>query len=89
MKRSEVYDFIDSEIDYAAKWDKLPRSERPLRDAEKPVEFWLVMMDNYLSAAKQACYDTDKTEALDAIRKIAALCVRCMMHNEPPPRTES
>ncbi len=78
----KVIDIIDSEVGYAQDiWEWLPKSERPLRDAEKPVEFWLMHIRRYLRQAEEGCYGTDKTPALEAIRKIAALSVRCMENN--------
>ena len=88
MTRDEVYNLISEEIDYAGMWDELPRTERPLRDDEKPVEFWLTMVRIYQRRAEDACYSPDKTEALDNIRKIAALLVRCMMNHPTPARNE-
>ena len=83
----DVFDIIAGEVLYAQElWDSKPRAVRPLHDAEKPVEFWLMHMRRYIRQAEEACYGTDKTDALDAIRKVAALCVRCMMHNRTPPR---
>jgi hypothetical protein len=82
-----VLDAIDSEIEFAkGLWESLPRSERPLGDAEKPVEFWIMHMRRYLRQAEEGCYGTDKTDALDAIRKIAALAARCMEHQGAPHR---
>lgn len=87
MKRAEVYQLIDGEIEYGEQlWEALPRSERPLRDAEKPVEFWVMHIERYTDTARGGCYGTDKTPALEAIRKIAALCVRCMENNPTPGR---
>lgn len=82
-----VEEAIDSEVEYAVGlWESLPKSERPLGDAEKPVEFWLMHIRRYLRQAEEGCYGTDKTDALVAIRKIAALCVRCMEHQGAPYR---
>jgi len=82
----DVSDIIDSEVEFARKWDALPISERPLKDSEKPVEFWLMHIRRYLRSAEEDCYGTDKTPALENIRKIAALCVRCMENNNTPKR---
>jgi len=88
MMEDRIIRIIDSEIEYAKSlWEILPREERPLRDAEKPVEFWLMHIRRYLRQAEEGCYGTDKTPALEAIRKIVALCIRCMENNETPERT--
>lgn len=81
-----VMKVIDSEVEFAKRWDDVPRSERPLKDSEKPVEFWLNHIGRYLRYADEGCKGTDKTEALVNIRKIAALCVRCMENNATPSR---
>jgi hypothetical protein len=78
---------IDSEVEYAKSlWERLPRSERPLKDEDKPVEFWIMHMRRYLRQAEEGCYGTDKREALEAIRKLAALAVRCMENQGAPHR---
>ena len=85
--KSSVLHIIDSEVNYAkAMWEHLPRTKRPLKDDEKPVEFWLMHMRRYLRQAEEGCYDTNKTDALEAIRKLVALGVRCMENNETPAR---
>jgi len=87
MKRSEVYNIVEEEVLYAkSKWDYLPRSERPLKDEEKSVEFWIAHMQNYLNYAREACYGVDKTTALKDIRILAALAIRCMEANGVPGR---
>ena len=89
MTQDEVFDLIWGEVEYSKQlWDTLPRDVRPLKDVEKPVEFWVMHMRRYLRQAEDGCYDLDKTEGLEAIRKIAALCVRCMMYNETSIRRE-
>ena len=85
----KVMQIIDSEVDYASgKWDALSRNERPLKDADKPVEFWLMFIRAYLRKAEDACYGTDKTQAMENVRKIAALCVRCITHHKTPERKD-
>lgn len=82
-----VMETIDSEVEFAKElWETLPKTERPLGDAQKPVEFWVMHIRRYLRSAEDACYSTDKIHALENIRKIAALCVRCMENNPTPPR---
>ena len=82
-----VIEIIDSELEFAkGLWETLPKDERPLQDAEKPVEFWIMHMNRYLRQAEDGCYGTDKTPALEAIRKLVALGVRCMEYNTTPRR---
>ena len=76
----KAMNIIDSEIEYATgKWESM--DSRPMKDADKPVEFWLTFIRVYLRKAEDACYGTDKTVAMDNVRKIAGLCVRCIEHN--------
>ncbi len=76
---------IYDEVEYAQNlWE--PRKDRPLNDASKPVEFWVMHIIRYAGVAMRGCYGTDKSEALEAIRKIAALCVRCIDNNDTPER---
>lgn len=83
----KVIDIIDSEVEYAKNlWETKSRKERPLKDAEKSVEFWILHIERYVQQAVKGTYGTDKTPALEAIRKIAALAVRCMENNETPRR---
>lgn len=86
MDRKQVYEIIEGEVKFAEHWDTLPRTERPLKDSEKPVEFWLTHIRRYLGYADEGCRGTDKTVALENVRKIAALCVRCMENNDTPRR---
>ncbi len=80
-----VMEIIDSELEYAKNlWETKSREERPLKDADKSVEFWILHIDRYVHLAVKGCYGTDKTPALESIRKIAALSVRCMENNETP-----
>jgi hypothetical protein len=84
--KKDVIEIIDSEIEYARSWDTLTRTERPLKDSEKPIEFWLLHIRRYLNLADEGCSGTDKTAALVNIRKIAALCAQCMEFNQTPKR---
>jgi hypothetical protein len=83
---TNVLEVINSELEYARGWDDTSREQRPLKDSEKPVEFWVLHIHRYLRLAEDGCRGTDKTEALENIRKIAALCVRCMENNPTPKR---
>ena len=89
MERDAVFEQISREVDYAtALWEHLPRDVRPHKDAEKQVEHWIMHIHRYVHDAMDACYGTDKTEALDALRKAAALAVRCFTYHGCPWRAE-
>lgn len=84
--RKLVYDLIDGEIEYAQHWDKM-RPESSQKDADKPIEAWLLWMEEYLSRARKAATTSvDKTEALENIRKLAGLAVNCMTYHPTPAR---
>jgi len=82
----KVMDLIDGEIEYAKQWDSISLEERPQKDADKSVEFWILHMQRYLRQAQDGCAGVDKTPALESIRKLAGLCVRCMEFHETPAR---
>jgi hypothetical protein len=83
---SEVYGLIEGELEYAEKWDEMSREERPEKDSEKSVEFWLVHIHRYFLRAYDACGGTDKAEAMSNVRKLAALAVKAMQYHETPHR---
>ena len=82
----KVASIIDSEVEYARQWDNVSIDKRPLLDADKPVEHWVLHLHRYVCEAELGCAGVDKTPALIAIRKIAALCVRCIENNDVPER---
>lgn len=89
MERDQVFAQIGREVDYAIdKWEHLPRDVRSQRDAGKQVEFWIMHVHRYVHEAMTAAYDTDKTKALDALRKAAGLMVRCFTYHGCPWRAE-
>jgi hypothetical protein len=85
MEREEVYKLINTEVDYAEKRGK--GNENYADDSKKQIETWILYMEEYLHLARKDCLKSlDKTYALENIRKIAALAVACMQHNETPSR---
>jgi hypothetical protein len=88
MIRQEVYKLIDGEREYQKKWDRKREEEgRPARDSNFPVGAWILWMEEYLQRARKAATDnTDKTEALECVRKVTALGVACMEVNDTPAR---
>lgn len=81
-----IFDAIAKEVEYAKqKWEDHPG--RDLRDVDKPIEFWIAHMENYLTSARQKCYGVDKTDALRELRKLAGLAVRCFMGLGIPKRS--
>jgi hypothetical protein len=82
MKREDVYKLIDGEREY----------QNDIWDADidsKTVGSHLTLLDTYLRAAKDGYTYTDgNRKALDTIRKIAALAVRCMELHDTPARSK-
>ena len=74
MTRAEVYAAIDSERDYQ---DRLG-ADRTAGQAH-PVGSYLTMLRHYLREAEEAWTKTaGDAAALESIRKIAGISVRCM-----------
>jgi hypothetical protein len=79
--RAEVYAAIDSERDY---------QERRWGDAgcNHEIAAWITYMRSYLDeAANLASRNSPETIALDCIRKVTAMGVRCMEEHGAPKRT--
>ena len=89
MIREDVYRLINGERDYQNHWDEKRKTEAEVLggaqqlDKDKPVEAWILWMENYLLEARTAATKSlNKAHALEAIRKVAALAVACMEYNE-------
>lgn len=83
MKRKEVYNLIEEERRYQdTKWAE----GRPLSDAETPVAAWIIYMERHIAQARAGIYFLNEISALEEIRKVTALGVACMEHNDTPPR---
>jgi|GEM_PF-3760362 len=88
MTREEAFAVIGGEMDYAKKYDE-ERSRFPdsVGDKDKPVEVWLLWMEEYLAKARAAATaDYDKTAALGYLRSALSLGVNCAMYHGLPPR---
>lgn len=82
MTRDEVYNLINGERSYQ---NNLPPHRSDGKD--KSVGEYLTMLRHYLNAADSAwTVNRGDYEALDNIRKIAGISVRCMEEHETPPR---
>ena len=82
MNRKQVYKLIDGERDYQDSLLYHSREQDPLT----PVPSWLIYIEEKLNEAKNNVYELKPAAALDSVRKIAALAVACMEHNETKPR---
>lgn len=84
--RQVIYGKIDEERAYQdLKWSTGQRPDQ-VPDKDKSVAEWLNYIEYHLDLAKKNVYNLDKTAALDDIRKITALAVRCMEIHGCPER---
>jgi len=82
MKRGDIYTEIELEVQEAiAKWESMPRSQRPMKDAEKPIGLWVEHIRRYLVKAGEALYYRDRRIFYTTLIKLAGLCVRCIEVN--------
>ncbi len=85
-----VVEIIKKEFEYAQRWDKQreARGEPEHKmDRNKPVESWILWMEEYLAKARtEATKSTDKTAALHEVRKVANLALACLAYQGCPER---
>lgn len=81
MDRQQVYQLVDGERTYQDSGEARPKS-----DAETSVGEWLIYIRWHLDSAFNHVYQLEETQALESIRKIAALAVACMEYNNTPTR---
>lgn len=92
MKTSteEILEILKAEFEYSRRWDKMrvEKGEPEYKmDRNKPVESWILWMEEYLSKARaEATKSTDKTAALHEIRKVANLALACLIYQGCPKR---
>jgi hypothetical protein len=78
VSRSEVYDAVDGERQYQAKWGDL--------DTVNSVGDFLHYIQRYVKLASEAIDPKQNENALHNIRKITALGVACMEAHGAPRR---
>lgn len=86
MNRSEVYKHLDIEREYQdLKWN--PRRDLVnVGDEDLSISDWLNFMEFHLEKAKNQMYYHKNDAALDEVRKVTALGVRCLELNGCPER---
>jgi hypothetical protein len=85
MERKDVYKRIDGERNYQdIVGESGQRGDSP--DEEKPVAEWINYIEYHLSKAKDCNYHLKTNDALEEIRKVAALAVRAMEIHGCPER---
>ena len=85
MKREDVYKLIDGEREYQKK-----RHEKhivPHRDEDHSIADWVIYMEEHIARAKLEIYNLTFERAMAEVRKVTALGVACMEHNETKPRS--
>lgn len=84
LSRKEVYKAIDSERNYQDTLSST-RTDRP--DGQHSVGEFLVLLKEYTDRALQAWTDNPgDAAALDVLRKVAGIAVRCMEQHGAPLR---
>jgi hypothetical protein len=80
MERKEVYKLLDLEREY--------QNTRPpaKNDPRRAIGEWIIYMERHLDEAKRQIYLLDYDAALEQIRKVTALGIACMEHNETKAR---
>ena len=74
---------VVGELEYAKKWD----ANRPpweLEDKDKPMEAWVLWMEEYLSRARAANTEGHWVSALHELRKMIGLGVSCARYHGIP-----
>jgi len=87
MKRTEVYEMIDSERDYQdAKWGDTASSNEPGK-GERTIDEFAVYIQGYTNdLIHAASHFGDPSQKLEVMRKIAGLCVACGEQHSLPKR---
>ena len=89
MERKDVYGCIDGERNYQDEVWGVRRSLDNTPDEDKPVAEWINYIEYHLSKAKDKVYHLNTKEALEELRKVAALAVRAMEIHGCPERQEN
>jgi hypothetical protein len=83
MERTEVYRRVDGERDYQDSFI----TGKKFEDKIHSVEAEILMMSSYIRKAEDAWTNNKGEEAaLDVVRKIAGLAIRCLEHHGCPER---
>lgn len=86
----QVIETVKSEFEYSQRWDKAREAKgepEHKMDRNKPVESWILWMEQYLANARlEATKSTDKTAALHEVRKVANLALACLAYQGCPKR---
>ena len=86
MKKEEVYNRVDGELDYQELRWVVRRDANGTPDESKPPAEWLSYIRKHVRLADDAIYNLDDEEAMAQFRKIAGLAVRAMTIHGCPER---
>ena len=84
--RGEVYNLIDQEREYQGV--ARPGTGQGKPDNELSVADWICFIRHHLAKADNQVYYLDPSAAMAEIRKVAALAVAAMEHNDTPQRPQ-
>jgi hypothetical protein len=87
ITREAVYSIIDGERNYQdSRWGTTASSGRP-GAGERSIDEFILYISGYANdAVNVASHFGDPQKKLDAVRKVAALCVACMEQHGAPRR---
>jgi len=81
IERQKIFEIISEEREYQdLRWGGLGH------DLEHTISEWVLFIEYHLGEAKRLLYEEGEWPALGEIRKIAAMAVACMEHNNAPRR---
>ena len=83
MSRKDVYKLIDGEREYQ---EDMPEHSDKVAQNNTSIAAWLIYIERLLTNAKDRIYYLDEKGALECIRKLTAVGVACMEHNDTPVR---
>lgn len=88
-RREEVYDLIDGERGYQLRRWGVMGPDGNMVDPPKTVGEWILAMQYYITKATQDwTINNGDMQALEQVRKVAALGVGCMEQHQTLPRNE-
>jgi hypothetical protein len=90
LTREKVYELITEEAEYATKYDcKTSSPPRSLADKDKPLELWLLWIQQYVAdACKAATNDFNREEALESLRCALSMGVNAAIYHGLPSRNK-
>ncbi len=86
MERKDVYGLIDGERAYQIERHVELFEDTPHSDENHSVGDWLIFMQEHVVQGMGSVYGLDTDDALNQVRKVAALAVACMEYNTTQPR---